>query len=92
MALLKQTVAVAAVLLMALTWVGGALHEHDAGVQSSGHANCAVCHYSHLSAVETNGAPAPSRPDLVAHAVASTHPDGELSAALGIHSPRAPPA
>ena len=92
MVLLKQTVAVVATLLIALAWVGGALHGHDADVQSAGHADCDACHLRHLSVVETDGAPAPSVLDLVAHAVASTHPDGELGTALGIHPTRGPPA
>ncbi len=92
MVLSKQTVAIAAALLMALVWVGGALQEHDADVQSAGHADCDACHFRHFSVVETDGAPAPSEPDLVAHAVASTHTAGELGVAPGIHPTRGPPA
>ena len=92
MVLLKQTAAVVAALLMVLAWVGGALQEHDGDVQSAGHADCDACHFRHLSVVETDGAPAPSGLDLVAHAVASTHPDGELGMALCIHPTRGPPA
>ena len=92
MALSRQTVAVAAALLMALAWVGGALQEHDADVQSAGHADCGACHFRHLPVVETDGMPAPSELDLVAHAVASTHLDGEPGMALGIHPSRGPPA
>ena len=92
MVLVKRTVAVAAALVMTLAWVGGALYEHDADVQSAGHADCDACHFRHLSVVETDGTPAPSQLDLVAQAVASTHPDGELSTALGIHPTRGPPA
>ena len=92
MVLLKQTAAVAAVLVMALAWVGGALHGHDADRQSAGHADCDACHFRHLTVVETDVTPAPSELDLVAHAVASTHPDGELDTALGIHPTRGPPA
>ncbi len=89
----KQTVAVAVALLMALAWVGGALHEHDADVQSAGHADCDACHFRHLSVVEADRAPAaPSELDLAAHAVASTHPHGELGIAPGIHPTRGPPA
>ena len=92
MMLSKQTVAVAVALLMALASVCGALPEHDADVQSAGHADCAACHFRHLSVVEADGAPAPSEPDLVGHAVASTHPDRELGTAPGIHPTRGPPA
>ena len=91
MVLTKQIVAVAAALLMALAWVGGALHEHDADVQSAGHADCGACHFRHLSVVEADATPALSELDL-ADAVASTHPDAELSMALGIHPTRGPPA
>ena len=79
MVLSKHTVAVVAALLMVLAWVGCALEEHDADVQSAGYADCDACHFRHLSAVETDGKPAASELDLVAHAVASTHPDGELA-------------
>ena len=88
----KQTVAVAAALLMAVAWVGGALLEHDADVQPAGHADCDACHIRHLSVVETDGMPAPSGLDLVAHTVASTRPARELGMALGIHPTRGPPA
>ena len=90
--LLKQTAAVVAVLLMALAWVGGALHGHDADLQPAGHADCDACHFRHLSVVETDVAPAPSGLDPVAHAVAPAHPDGELGTALGTHPTRGPPA
>ena len=88
----KRTVAVAVALLMALAWVGGALREHDADVQSAGHADCDACHFRHLSVVEADGAPAPSAPDLVAHAVAPTRPHAELGTAPAIHPTRGPPA
>lgn len=92
MVLLKQTAAVVAVLLMAITCVGGAPQEHDAHVGSAGHPDCDACHFRHPSVVETDGISAPSEPDLVAHAGASTHPDRELSKALGIQPTRGPPA
>lgn len=88
----KQTVAVAVALLMAVAWVGAALEEHCADVQSAGHADCDACHFRHLSVVETYGAPAPSDLDPVADAVASTHARGELGTAHGIHPTRGPPA
>ena len=92
MVLSTRTVAVAVALLLALAWVGGALEEHCADVQSAGHADCDACHFRHLSVVETYGAPAPSELDPVADAVASTHPDDEPGIALGIHPTRGPPA
>jgi hypothetical protein len=83
-----------AALLMALLLasVGGALHEHDADVQSAAHADCDACHFRHLSGVETDGALAPAPPVLVAHAVVSADPDGERVPALGILATRGPPA
>ena len=99
MVLSKRTVAVAVALLLALGCVGDALHEHDADVQSAGHidcdgchADCAGCHFRHLAVVEADGAPAPPELDLVARAVASTHPHAELGTAPGIHPTRGPPA
>lgn len=89
---MKQTVAVAAALLLALAWAGGALHEHDAGAQSAGYADCDACHFRHLTVVETDGAPASFELDLVARAAASAHPHAELRMALGIHPTRGPPA
>ena len=88
----KQNVAVAVTLLLALAWVGGALQEHDADAAYAGHADCDACHFRHLSAVETDGTPVLSGLDLVAQAVASTHPDGALGMALGIPPTRGPPA
>ena len=90
----KLTVAMAAALLMvlALAPAGIALHEHDADAQSAAHADCDACHFRHVSGVETDGTPAPSAPDLVAHAVVSADPDGERAAALGILATRGPPA
>ena len=91
---LKRMVAMGAALfmLLALASVSVALHEHDADVQSAGHADCTVCHFRHLSEIATDGTPAPSAPDLVAHPVVSVHPDGERGMALGIRPTRGPPA
>ena len=92
MVLSKQTVAVAAALLMVLAWVGCAFVQPDAGLQSAGHADGDACQFRHLSVVETDGAPAPSELDPVAHAVAATRAHGEMGMALGIHPTRGPPA
>ena len=83
--------AIAAVLLMVLAPVGGALHEHDAGPQPDGHTDCDACHLRHLSVITTDGAPAPTAPDLVSHAVVSASAAGELHIALGIRPTRGPP-
>ena len=92
MVLTKQTVAVAATLLMALAWVGAALQEHDADVQSACHNDCDACHLRHLPVVETHGAPAPSELDPADDDFASTHHHREPGKALGIHPTRGPPA
>lgn len=92
MVLSKQALAFVAALLMALACVGDALQEHDAHVGSAGHPDCDACHCRHLSVVQTDGTPASPAPDLVVHAVAATHPDGELGKALGIQPTRGPPA
>ena len=78
--------------VVALAMSGAALHEHDAGVQTAGHADCDACHFRHLSGIAADGTPAPSAPDLVAHAVVSARPNGERAAALGIRPTRGPPA
>ena len=90
----KRTAGMVAALFMvlALAPAGIALHEHDADTQAAGHADCDACHFRHLSGVETDGTPAPSAPDLVAHAVVSAHPNGERAMALGIRPTRGPPA
>ena len=75
-----------------LATLGVALHEHDVGVPAAGHVDCEACHLRHLSGVAPDGTPAPSAPDLVAHAVAPTHLDGELGRAPSIHPTRGPPA
>ena len=91
---LKRIAATGAALLMvlALASVGIALHEHDADVQAAGHGDCDACHFRHLSGIATDGPPASSAPDLVAHAVVSAHPEGERGIALGIRPTRGPPA
>ena len=79
-------------LVLALASAGVALHEHDTDVQDAGHADCDACHFRHLSGVQTDGTPAPSPPDLVAHTVVSADPDVERGIALGIRPTRGPPA
>ena len=86
----RRAVAMAAVLLIVLALVpaGLALHEHEA----AGHADCDACHFRHLSGIVTHGAPGPSAPDLVAHAIGSPAPHGERGTAIGICPTRGPPA
>ncbi len=89
---LRRTLALAAVLLVALVPAGLALHEHEADGQRAGHADCDGCHFRHLSGIVTDGAPASSAPGLVAHAIGTPTSDGERCAAVGIHPTRGPPA
>ncbi len=88
----KRTAAWAVALLLVLAFApaGIVLHEHDG--QAADHADCDACHFRHLSGVESDGAPAPSAPDLVARAVVSAAVDGERGVALGIRTTRGPPA
>ena len=91
-ALSKQAVAVSLALFMALAWVGCALQESGADVQSAGHADCDACHSRHLSVVETDGMLAPLALDPVVHAVAFAPAHGGPGMAFGIHPTRGPPA
>lgn len=84
--------AIVAVLLLVLAPVGAALHEHDADPPPDGHTDCDACHFRHLSVIATDGAPAPTAPDLVALALGSAPATGELHIALGIRPTRGPPA
>ncbi len=89
----KRGTAVLIVLAMvALATLGIALHQHDATAQTAAHADCDACHFRHLSGIAPDGTPAPSAPDLVAHAVATARPGGERATALGIRPTRGPPA
>ena len=88
----KRGAALLIVLAVALATLGAALHEHDAGVRIAGHADCDACHFRHLPGIAADGTPAPSAPDLVAHAVVSARPDGERGAAVDIRPTRGPPA
>ncbi len=78
-------------MVIALATSGAALHEHDIGAHDASHADCDACHFRHIAGVESDGAPAPSAPDIVIAAVASAYQDGERDAALGIHPTRGPP-
>ncbi|MYD69997.1 MAG: hypothetical protein F4W89_04510 [Acidobacteria bacterium] len=84
--------AIAAALLMVLAPVGLALHEHDAGSEHDGHADCDACHFRVLSVIAADGAPAPIAPELVAHTVVPAPAAGRLHLALGLRPTRGPPA
>jgi len=77
---------------MALAPVGGALHERHADPRPDGHTDCDACHFRHLSVIATDGAPAPTAQDLVAHVVVSAPAAGKLHIAFGIRPTRGPPA
>ena len=91
---LKRASAFAAALLVvaALAAASAARHGHGPDAQGDAHADCDACRFGHLSVIETDRAPAPCAPDLVAHAVSSVRPQGERGAALGIRPNRGPPA
>ena len=89
---LRWIAAIAALLLMALAPFGVPLHEHDGDPQTDGHTDCDACLFRHLSVITTDGAPAPTAPDLVAHAFVSAPAAGNLHVAFGIRPTRAPPA
>ena len=84
--------AIAAVLFMVLAPDGLALHEHDANPQPGGHTDCDACHFRYLSVIPADGAPAPTAPDLLAHAAVPAPAAGELHIVLGIRPTRGPPA
>ena len=91
MVLLKRAAVTAALLLLAaLATTSVAQHSHDP--DAPGHGECDACHFRHLSVVETDRAPAPAVPDLVAHAVPSVCLQREQRTDLGIRPTRGPPA
>lgn len=94
MVLLKRAAAVAAALLLlaALAATSVALHSHGPDAPGAGHGECDACHFRHLSVVETDRAPAPAVPDLVAHAVPAVCLQREQRTDLGIRPTRGPPA
>ena len=86
------SVAGALVVVAALASTGIARHHHGPDPQRAGHADCDVCHFRHLPVSETDSAPVPSAPALVAHAVPSDCPKGARGAVVGIRPTRGPPA
>ena len=92
MARLKRAAAVTAALLLFAALVATTVIPHGHGPGAQGAADCDVCLFRHLSVIETDKAPAPSAPDLPAHAVASVRPEGEQRAAVVIRPTRGPPA
>ncbi len=87
------SVAGALVVVAALASTGIAPHPHGPHThQPAGHADCDACHFRHLPVIETDSAPAPSAPDLVAHAVPSDGSRGARGPVLGSRPTRGPPA
>ena len=86
------SVAGALVVVAVLASTGFAWHPHGPDTQGAGHADCDVCHFRHLPVIETDSAPAPSAPGLVAHAVPSDGSKGQPRAVVGIRPTRGPPA
>ena len=93
MVLLKRALAVTVALLLLVALAATSVVQHSHGPDApGGHGECAVCHFRHLSVVETDRAPAPSVPDLVAYAVPSVRLQREQHTDLGIRPTRGPPA
>ena len=84
------TVTAALLLMAALAATTVIPHGHGHGAQSA--ADCDACLFRHVSVIETDRAPAPAAPDLVAHTIPSVRPQGERCAAVVIRPTRGPPA
>lgn len=83
------SVAGALLVLAALASTSVARHHHGPDTQQrAGHADCDVCHFRHLPVIETDSAPTPSAPDLVAHAVPSHGSKDAHGAVAGIRPTR----
>ena len=89
---LKRAATVAAALLLVAALAATTVITHGHGHDAQGAADCDACLFRLLSVIETDRAPAPAAPDLVAHAVASVRPQGERRAAVVIRPTRGPPA
>lgn len=89
---LKRAAAVAAALLLLVALAATSVVPHRHGPDAHDPADCDACHFRHLSVIETDRAPAPSAPDLVAHAAPSVRPRGEHGPAVVIRPTRGPPA
>ena len=89
---LKRAATVAAALLLAAALAAASVIPHGHGPDAHSAADCDACLFRHASVIETDRAPAPSAPDLVAHVVPSVRPQGEQRAAVVIRPTRGPPA
>ena len=89
---LKRAATVTATLLLAAALAATSVIPHEHGPDAQSAADCDACLFRHVSVIETDRAPAPAAPDLVAHAVPSVRPQGERRAAVVIRPTRGPPA
>ena len=89
---LKRAAAVTAALLLVAALAAITVIPHGHGPDVQGAADCDACLFRHVSVIETDRAPAPSAPDLVAHAVPPVRPQSEQRAAVVIRPTRGPPA
>ena len=92
MARFEPAATVTAALLLVTALAATAVVPHGHGPEVQGAADCDACLFRHPSVIETDKAPAPSAPDLVAHAVPSDRPRGEQRGAVVIRPTRGPPA
>ena len=92
MARFERAATVTAALLLVAALAATAVIPHGHGPEVQGAADCDACLFRHPSVIETDKAPAPSAPDLVAHAVPSDRPRGEQRGAVVIRPTRGPPA
>ena len=92
MARSKRAATVAAALLLGAALAATTVIPHGHGPDEQGAADCDACLFRYLSVIETDRAPAPAAPDLVAHAVPSVRPQGEHCGTVVIRPTRGPPA
>ena len=92
MARFKRAATVTAALLLVAALAATTVIPHGHGHDAQGAADCDACLFRHLSVIETDTAPAPAAPDLVANAVPSVRPQGEQRAAVVIRPTRGPPS
>ena len=89
----RPTAFVALLLACALLSAGFVSHGHDEGQHSGGDDHhCVICCLRHHSPVTTTTAPAPSAPDLAAHATTSSRRRSGCDATLATQATRGPPA
>ena len=88
----RPTAFVALLLACALLSAGFASHGHDDGHSGGDDHHCVICCLRHHSPATTTTAPAPSAPDLAAHATRSSCLRSGSDATLATQATRGPPA